>query len=100
MTYDCRGRSIELSDEAWKHVAFEHPDLVGYQSALRLAVERPYIMTREIDDSFNYYGARMLPARHAKYLHVLARVGGEEAEISIRTAWPANAVDQYEEALC
>jgi hypothetical protein len=100
ITYDCLGRSVELSDEAWEHILLEHPDLAGYEWAIKQAIEKPYVLTRELDRSLNYYGRGLLPARHARYVHVLGRLGGTQCDISVHTAWPANAVDPYEEVLC
>lgn len=98
-TYDPVGQSVALTDEAWHHILYEHPDLAGYQWAIRLAVENPHVCTRELDGSINYYARHVLPRRVGRYLHVIAR-RSQIADLEVHTAWPTDAVDEYEERLC
>lgn len=98
IAYDPLGRSVAFTREARTHIEFEHPDLAPYVDAIRIAIEDPDIVTRELDGSVNYYRADVVPRRIAKYLHVLARESSE-ADLEIRTAWPTGAVDEFEERL-
>lgn len=96
ITYDPRGQSVVLTDDAWEHILYEHPTLAGHQRAIRLALERPLLCTKELDGSLNYYASDVLPARLGRYLNVLVRPS-ELADLEVRTAWPTDSVDAYEE---
>ena len=101
ITYACTGETVELTDEALEHIRSEHPDLAVDEDMLRMTVQRPDVCTLEVDGSLNFYAKGIVPRRTGRYLHVLVRRGGHEAQLEVRSAWASKAVDHpYEEILC
>lgn len=98
LTYDPLGQSVAFSEEARAHIVYEHPDLEYHVDAIRPTIEAPGVCTREVDGSLNYYRRGVLPAQVGKYLHVVVRPS-QLADLEVRTAWPADFVDEYEERI-
>ncbi len=101
ITYACTGETVELTDEALDHIWKEHPDLAIDDSVIRMTVERPDLCTLEFDGSLNFYAKGVIARRTGRYLHVVVRRGGQEAQLEVRTAWASKAIDHpYEAILC
>ena len=99
-TYACNGDSVELTDDDLAHIRFEHPDLAADPDIIRLTVETPEVCTLEIDGSMNFYRRGVIPRREGRYLHVVVRRPGLQAQAAVRTAWASKAVDPFEEIIC
>lgn len=98
-TNDCRGKQVNLTDDAWSHALGKRPFLAGHEGQARLTVEDPNICTREGDGSINYYRRGAINGRPQLYLHVLVRdIDGATGDV--HTAWPCEVVDNWEEILC
>jgi hypothetical protein len=99
-TYACTGDSVELTDDDLRHIRAEHPDLTIDEQAIRVTVEAPEVCTLEIDGSLNFYRRGVIPRREGRYLHVLVRRPGLQAQAAVHTAWASKAIDPFEEILC
>ena len=65
-----------------------------------MTVEAPEVCTLEIDRSLNFYRRGVIPRREGRYLHVLVRRPGLQAQAAVHTAWASKAIDPFEEILC
>lgn len=97
---DCRGRAVEFWDWAYDHAIEDHPEIMGLQDVLKIAVERPNVCVRQKDESVHYYVLGMIPGRPRLYLHVVARDDAAVGPTLVKTAWQCKAVDPFEELLC
>lgn len=53
---DKSGRTVHLSDERWKHIVNEHPELASYCEEIKLTLTNPVkVITYELDENIKYY---------------------------------------------
>ena len=53
---DKSGRKIHLSDERWKHLNQEHPEVAPYLEELKETLKNPVKVTAyELDENIRYY---------------------------------------------
>lgn len=72
---DKSGRKIHLSDERWKHLNQEHPEVAPYIENIKETLKNPLkITTYEFDENVRYY-YRYFKEREseAKYLLVIVK---------------------------
>ena len=72
---DKSGRKIHLSDERWKHLNQEHPEVAPYLEDIKETLKNPLkITTYEFDENVRYY-YRYFKEREseAKYLLVIVK---------------------------
>ena len=72
---DKSGRKIHLSNERWKHINQEHPEVAPYIEEIKETLKNPIKITDyEFDDKIKYY-YKYLKEREskAKYLLVIVK---------------------------
>ena len=70
---DKSGRTIHLSNERWKHVNQEHPEVAPHVQDIKDALVHPTkIVPYEEDDKVNYY-YRYFKQRQSKYMLVIVK---------------------------
>jgi hypothetical protein len=54
---DYRGDSIELTDERWRHITMQHPEMAAYKQRIAEVLESPDYVKQSARDpeSFLYY---------------------------------------------
>jgi len=71
---DKSGRKIHLSDERWKHLNQEHPEVAPYLEDIKETLKNPVkITTYELDDNVKYYYRYFKERETAKYLLVIVK---------------------------
>ena len=69
------GREIHLSNERWKHINQEHPEVAPYLEEIKEALENPVKITHyEFDENIRYYYKHFKEIKSkAKYLLVIVK---------------------------
>ena len=71
---DKSGRKIHLSDERWKHLNQEHPEVAPYLEELKDILKNPLKITDyELDSNVKYYYKYFKERETAKYLLVIVK---------------------------
>lgn len=71
---DKSGRKIHLSDERWKHLNQEHPEVAPYLEDIKETLKNPVKITEyEIDENVRYYYKYFKERESAKYLLVIVK---------------------------
>ena len=72
---DKSGRRIHLSNERWKHINEEHPEVAPYLEKIKEALENPVkINDYKLDDGIKYYYKYIKERKSkAKYLLVIVK---------------------------
>jgi len=69
---DKSGRKVHLSDERWKHLNQEHPEVAPYLEDIKETLKNPLkITTYEYDENVKYYHKYFKERESAKYLLVI-----------------------------
>ena len=79
---DKSGRKIHLSDERWKHLNQEHPEVTPYLEELKETLKNPLkITTYELDENVKYHYKYFKERESAKYLLVIVKYLNEHGFI-------------------
>ena len=79
---DKSGRKIHLSDERWKHLNQEHPEIAPYLEELKDILKNPLKITDyELDSNVKYYYKYFKERETAKYLLVIVKYLNEHGFI-------------------
>ena len=79
---DKSGRKIHLSDERWKHLNQEHPEVAPYLEDIKETLKNPLkITTYEYDENVKYYYKYFKERELAKYLLVIVKYLNEHGFI-------------------
>jgi hypothetical protein len=79
---DKSGRKIHLSDERWKHLNQEHPEVAPYIEDIKDILKNPLkIIAYELDNSIKYYYKYFKERETAKYLLVIVKYLNEHGFI-------------------
>ena len=71
---DKSGKKIHLSDERWKHLNQEHPEVAPYFEELKDILKNPLKITDyELDSNVKYYYKYFKERETAKYLLVIVK---------------------------
>ena len=71
---DKSGRKIHLSDERWKHLNQEHPEVAPYLEDIKETLKNPVKITEyELDENVRYYYKYFKERESAKYLLVIVK---------------------------
>ena len=71
---DKSGRKIHLSDERWKHLNQEHPEVAPYLEDIKETLKNPIkIIDYEYDENVKYYYKYFKEREEAKYLLVIVK---------------------------
>ncbi|MBI2655436.1 hypothetical protein HYX06_03365 [Candidatus Woesearchaeota archaeon] len=71
---DKTGRKIHLSDERWKHLNQEHPEVAPYLEDIKETLKTPLKITAyEYDENVKYYYKYFKEREVAKYLLVIVK---------------------------
>ena len=71
---DKSGRKIHLSDERWKHLNQEHPEVEPYLEDIKETLKNPVKITEyELDENVRYYYKYFKERESAKYLLVIVK---------------------------
>ena len=71
---DKSGKKIHLSDERWKHLNQEHPEVAPYLEEIKETIKNPVkITTYEFDENVKYYYKYFKEREAAKYLLVIVK---------------------------
>ena len=71
---DKSGRKVHLSDERWKHLNQEHPEVAPYLEDIKETLKNPVkITTYEFDENVKYYYKYFKERESAKYLLVIVK---------------------------
>ena len=79
---DKSGRKIHLSDERWKHLNQEHPEVAPYLEDIKETLKNPVKITEyELDENVRYYYKYFKERESAKYLLVIVKYLNEHGFI-------------------
>ena len=79
---DKSGRKIHLSDERWKHLNQDHPEVAPYLEDIKETLKNPLkITTYEFDENIKYYYKYFKEREGAKYLLVIVKYLNEHGFI-------------------
>ncbi|MBI3027663.1 hypothetical protein HYY70_06140 [Candidatus Woesearchaeota archaeon] len=79
---DKSGRKIHLSDERWKHLNQEHPEVAPYLEDIKETLKNPVKITEyELDENVKYYYKYFKERESAKYLLVIVKYLNEHGFI-------------------
>ena len=79
---DKSGRKIHLSDERWKHLNQDHPEVAPYLEDIKETLKNPLkITTYEFDENVKYYHKYFKEREEAKYLLVIVKYLNEHGFI-------------------
>jgi len=71
---DKSGRKVHLSDERWKHLNQEHPEVAPYLEEIKETLKNPVKITEyELDENVRYYYKYFKERESAKYLLVIVK---------------------------
>ena len=71
---DNSSRKIHLSDERWKHLNQEHPEVAPYLEDIKETLKNPIkIIDYEYDENVKYYYKYFKEREEAKYLLVIVK---------------------------
>ena len=70
---DKSGKKIHLSNERWKHINQEHPEVAPYFEEIKETLKNPVKITSyEFDENIRYY-YKYFKERESKYLLVIVK---------------------------
>lgn len=70
---DKSGRQIQLSNDRWKHINQEHPEVVPHLEDIKDALINPLkVVQYEYDESIHYY-YKYFKQKHPQYLLVIIK---------------------------
>ncbi|MBI2541856.1 hypothetical protein HYV80_04055 [Candidatus Woesearchaeota archaeon] len=79
---DKSGRKIHLSDERWKHLNQEHPEVAPYLEDIKETLKNPVKITEYgLDENVRYYYKYFKERISAKYLLVIVKYLNEHGFI-------------------
>ena len=79
---DKSDRKVHLSDERWKHLNEEHPEVAPYLEDIKETLKNPLkITTYEFDENVKYYYKYFKERESAKYLLVIVKYLNEHGFI-------------------
>ena len=71
---DKSARNIHLSNERWKHINQEHPEVAPYLNEIKDTLKNPVkITTYEFDENVRYYYKHFKERKLAKYLLAIVK---------------------------
>ena len=71
---DKSGRNIYLTDERWKHINKDHPEVAPYLEEIKETLKNPIKITAyEFDENVKYYYKYFKEREKAKYLLVIVK---------------------------